>query len=434
MQQPQPTEENDSGDGKKSGKKKKTKRPGTKVIKPIGAGKSFALGLLASFILLIVFSLMLILYSTMNTSSLYNSYSSALEEALNTIDEAASNATLTPTDAIITQAMASNVNIVATVDGTNNDTSNETTSSDSNANSTTESSGNTEATTDAAADGDEDSNTVYGAGVIWSSTGYIVTNNHVIQDADTITVIHAGIEYDAEVVGTDSTSDIAVIKIDAKDLTPATLADSDTVSVGDWVMAIGNPYGLNDTLTVGNISATGRNDTLTSNGVAVLYADMLQTDAAINPGSSGGGLYNAAGQLIGITTVITSTDDGNQGIGYAIPTNLIESIASDLINGESASHADLGVTVDDVTEGVVETYGLTSTKGAYVANVVTSGAADSAGVVQGDIITEYNDEEVTDAQDLLYKIRASQVGDTVTLTLLRSGHEMTLTVKLGSDV
>lgn len=456
--QPQqmPNEPKDSGSNRD--KVSEAKKAGKKVIKPISAGKGFALGLLASFIMLITFSFLLILYSTTSTSSLFTSYSSALEEALNTIEEAASNATLTPTDAIISQALSSNVNIVVTVNnsddagssGTSTSdaddatgdsdgaTDDDTAAADDSTDATSNDNSTDEATTDAVLDEDADSvsgvTTVYGAGVIWSSNGHIVTNYHVIEDADEITVIYAGVEYSADVVGTDPTSDIAVIKINASDLTPVTLADSDTVSVGDWVMAIGNPYGLNDTLTVGNISATGRNDMRVSNGVTVLYANMIQTDAAINPGSSGGGLYNAAGQLIGITTVITSTDSGNQGIGYAIPTNIIESIASDLISGSSASHADMGVNVSDVTEDAVEAYGLTSTSGAYVTNVVTSGAADSAGVIQGDIIIGYNGEDVVDAQDLIYKIRASQVGDTVTLTLLRSGHEMTLTVKLGSDV
>ena len=383
---------------KKSTKETKAeaKQSGKKVIKPISAGKGFALGLVAAFIMMLIFSLVLILYSMMSDSARESQYNQMLDDARVAIQDMTTNVTLSPTEGTMTQAIGYNANIEATTGG-------------------------------------DDPKTIYGAGIIWSSDGNILTNNHVVAEAEQITVTYKDVKYPATVVGTDPTSDLAVIKINAKDLTPAQLADSATVSAGDWVMSIGNPYGLNDTVSSGIVSQTGRNDMLQDGQTTVLYANMIQTDAAINPGSSGGGLYNASGQLIGVTTIITSSDDGNQGIGYAIPANYVRSITTDIINGDAPRHADMGITVADVSEDEQNRFGLPDRRGASIQNVVASGPAANAGIVNGDIITDFGGVEVQDAQDLRYMIRARQIGDTVDVKILREGHEMTMQLRLGAD-
>ena len=282
--------------------------------------------------------------------------------------------------------------------------------------------------------GSDDEDEVHGSGVVVTSDGNIVTCLHVIENAKSITVKIDGKEYPATVTGTDPTSDIATIKVDAKNLKVTQFGDSSKVNQGDWCMAVGNPYGLNDTITVGNVSATGRDISYQGQTATVLYADMLQTDATVNPGNSGGGLYDASGEMIGMVSVITTDNDNSVGIAYAIPSNLLVPIAKNLVQGKTAQHAVIGASLGDVTQDMVSKYGLTSTDGAVVTSVTPSGPADNVKITQNDIIVKYDGKEVKNAQNLLFKVRASEINQQVTLTVLRNGKEMTFNVKLGSDV
>ncbi len=264
-----------------------------------------------------------------------------------------------------------------------------------------------------------------GSGFLISKDGYIVTNNHVVRDAESIQVKLSNDKvYDARIVGGDQKTDIAVIKINATDLPVAVLGDSDRLEVGQWAIAIGNPFGLDRTMTVGVISATGR----TNMGIET-YENFIQTDASINPGNSGGPLLNVYGEVIGINTAIVAA---GQGIGFAIPVNMAKPIFSQLVKKGSVSRGYLGVTIQPVTEELARSFGLGQAKGALVNDVMKGGPADKGGVRQGDIITALNGKEVKDPSHLQRMVAETGVGTAAHITVFREGSSLTLAIALSS--
>jgi serine protease Do len=256
-----------------------------------------------------------------------------------------------------------------------------------------------------------------GSGVIVTKDGYILTNNHVVDGADEVKVAMTdGREFTAKVIGRDPKSDIAVIKIDAQDLPAVTMADSDKVEVGDVVLAIGNPFGIGQTVTTGIVSATGR-----SGAVGLDYEDFIQTDAAINPGNSGGALVDAEGRLIGINTAILSRSGGNQGIGFAIPANLTRDVMGSLIKDGHVTRGFLGVMIQDVTPALAHEFKLKDNSGALVGDVTPRSPAEKAGIQSGDIIEEFNGKKVADGRHLKLEVARIQPGTKVAVKLLRDG-------------
>nr|WP_232286732.1 Do family serine endopeptidase [Pelobacter propionicus] len=262
-----------------------------------------------------------------------------------------------------------------------------------------------------------------GSGFIISRDGYIVTNEHVVRDAESIQVKLSNDKvYDARVVGSDQKTDIAVIKINAGDLPVAVLGDSDKLEVGQWAVAIGNPFGLDRTMTVGVISATGR-----SNVGIETYENFIQTDASINPGNSGGPLLNVHGEVIGINTAIVAA---GQGIGFAIPVAMAKPIFTQLINKGSVSRGWMGVTIQPVTEELGRSFGLHQAKGALISGVVAGSPADKGGLRQGDIITAFNGTEVKDPAQLQRLVAEAGIGRPVRVTLFRNGRSLELSMTL----
>ena len=271
-----------------------------------------------------------------------------------------------------------------------------------------------------------------GSGFIISDDGYILTNHHVIEDSDSITVtMYSGEDYDAELIGYDESNDIAVLKIEAEGLAPVVLGDSDNLNVGDDVVAIGNPLGeLTFSLTAGTISAKGREVTF-SNGVTM---DLLQTDCAINSGNSGGALFNMYGEVIGVTNAKYSSSGSEasiDNIGFAIPLNSIRSIVESIIEKGYISKPYLGVSVSDVGENYL-IYGLPA--GAAVQGVTADSPAEKAGLQKGDIVTKIDDADITCANDLVDRVAASAAGDKLVLTVYRSGQTLEITVEIGEQI
>jgi Do/DeqQ family serine protease len=275
-----------------------------------------------------------------------------------------------------------------------------------------------------------------GSGVIISADGYIVTNNHVVDGADELTVsLNEGSkEYSARVIGADKTTDLALIKIDAKDLPAITIANSDNVKVGEWVLAVGNPLGLNNTVTAGIISAKAR--TLGANGVE----SFIQTDAAINAGNSGGALVNTNGELVGINAMLYSQTGSYSGYGFAIPTTMMNKVVEDLKKFGTVQRAMIGISGRDVKtqvdlekeEGKEATdYG--TMEGIYVGEVVDGSAASEAGIEKGDIITEVDGQKVTKFGDLSGIIAQKRPGDKITLTYLHNKKKQTKIVTLRNE-
>ncbi|ACM19386.1 periplasmic trypsin-like serine protease lipoprotein DegQ [Geotalea daltonii FRC-32] len=261
-----------------------------------------------------------------------------------------------------------------------------------------------------------------GSGFIISKDGYIITNDHVVRDAESIQVTLSDEKtYKGKVVGGDPKTDIAVIKINANgDLPVAVLGDSDKLSVGQWSIAIGNPFGLNRTVTVGVISATGR-----SNMGIETYENFIQTDASINPGNSGGPLLNVYGEVIGINTAIVAS---GQGIGFAIPINMAKIAVPQLIKKGNVTRGWLGVSIQPVTEDLAQSFGLNKTQGALVSDVVPGSPAAKAGVRQGDIITGFAGKEIKSVQQLQLTVANTPVGSAVEIEVLREGQTKKLTV------
>ncbi len=265
-----------------------------------------------------------------------------------------------------------------------------------------------------------------GSGVIVSEDGYIITNNHVIEGADTIKVSILGKsgEYDAKLVGTDTKSDLAVIKVELKGLNAVTFYDSDKVKVGDLVFALGNPFGVGETITQGIISATGRS----SVGI-VEYEDFIQTDASINPGNSGGALVNSAGYLIGINSAIISRSGGNAGVGFAIPSNMVKTIGKTLIEVGKFTRAYLGVSISDVSDELSSFYGKKS--GALITSVEENTPAEKIGLKRGDLVISVNDKAIDSANILRNVIGAMAPGTKVTISFIRNKtlHEKSVTLE-----
>ncbi len=278
-----------------------------------------------------------------------------------------------------------------------------------------------------------------GSGVVLSEDGYILTNNHVVEGGAAWTVTIEGKTYDCDLVGTDPTSDVAVLKAkDASGLTPMEIGDSNELIVGEWVMTIGSPFGLEQSVATGIVSATNRSQIITGaesgSDTDTIYPNMIQTDAAINPGNSGGAMVDAQGRLIGINTLITSYSGNYSGVGFAIPVNYAMGIADKLIAGEEPTYAQLGVSLSDITSAVAQNYGLSSDTGAYVAEVVPDSAAAQAGIVKGDIITGFNGKEVASSSDLMLDVRGEQPGTEVTLTVVKAdGQTQDVKVTLGES-
>ncbi len=264
-----------------------------------------------------------------------------------------------------------------------------------------------------------------GSGFIISADGFILTNNHVVEKADAITVKLQGDkkEYRAKLVGQDTETDLALIKIEPGSRLPALeFGDSDDAKVGEWVVAIGNPFGLNHTVTAGIISAKGR---IIGAGP---YDDFIQTDASINPGNSGGPLLNMDGKVIGVNTAIVAA---GQGIGFAIPSDTVEDVMQQLKDNKKVRRGLLGVHVQDVDQNTAKALGLGKARGALVAQVMNEGPALDAGLQAGDVITAVNGEDVEDSHELTRKIGAMAPGDKVELALIRKGDEKSVSITLG---
>ena len=273
-----------------------------------------------------------------------------------------------------------------------------------------------------------------GSGVIIdASEGYILTNNHVIQDADEIKVkLYDKRELEAEIVGTDPMSDIAVIQIEGLDLTEADIGDSDDLKVGEWVMAIGSPFGLhlNHTVTAGIVSARGRSDVISR----LNYEDFIQHDAAINPGNSGGALLNLHGELVGINTAIATggLSNSNAGVGFAIPINQAMRVVEDLIVSGSVTRGWLGVSIQDIDENMAKALDLEIRDGAIIAQVLKNSPAEKGGIKEQDIILEVDGKEVGNSSQLKNLVSSHRPGEETDLLILRDGLELDLTVELGA--
>ena len=262
-----------------------------------------------------------------------------------------------------------------------------------------------------------------GSGFIISQDGYIFTNNHVVEKADKILVkLSNGKEYDAKVIGKDAKTDIALIKIKPTESLPvADIGNSDKLRVGEWVMAIGNPFGLEQTVTVGIVSAKGR---VIGAGP---YDNFIQTDASINPGNSGGPLFDMEGKVIGINTAIIAQ---GQGIGFAIPISMAKTILPDLKSSGKVTRGWMGVSVQDVSEDIAKSLGLKTQKGALISDVVEGDPAEKAGLRAGDVITEINGKPVNNSHDLLLMIAALRVGENVKVRVIRDGQEKTFQISI----
>lgn len=265
-----------------------------------------------------------------------------------------------------------------------------------------------------------------GSGFIIDGDGYIVTNNHVIADADSISVrLSDDRQFSADVVGTDEKTDLALLKIDADDLAISTLGDSDTTRVGDWVVAIGNPFGLGGTATVGIVSARGRD---IRSGP---YDDYMQIDASINRGNSGGPVFNTAGEVVGVNTAIFSPNGGSVGIGFAIPVNQVRSIVDELKSKGSIDRGWLGVQLQDLNEDLADSLGLESQRGALVADVVHDSPAKHAGIEVGDVILGYAGQDIKNAKELARLVGGADGGDKISLSIWRDSDLLDLDVQLG---
>lgn len=266
-----------------------------------------------------------------------------------------------------------------------------------------------------------------GSGVIVSRDGYILTTYHVVQNAEEIKItLNDKREFKGKVIGSDPQTDIAVIKIEAKELPAVRMGNSGSAKAGDVVVAIGNPFGLNQTITMGIVSAVGR----VNIGISE-YEDFIQTDAAINPGNSGGALVNTNGDLIGINTAIFSTSGGFMGIGFAIPSNVANSIAQSIIKQGKVIRGWLGVTVQDLTPELAKSFGIKKEQGALVTDVMKGSPAEKAGLRRGDLVTEFEGKPVENSATLRNMVAAIAPGKTVKLRVVREGRDETITATTG---
>jgi serine protease Do len=263
-----------------------------------------------------------------------------------------------------------------------------------------------------------------GSGVIADKDGYILTNSHVVKDADDIKIKLSDMrEFKGKVIGTDPKTDLAIIKIEAHNLPVIKIGDSDKMRVGETVIAIGTPFGLNQTVTSGIVSAVGRANV----GIAE-YEDFIQTDAAINPGNSGGALVNVRGELIGINTAIFSTSGGYQGIGFAVPSNMAKAVMGSLIKSGKVVRGWLGVSIQPVTPDLAKQFGLKEEKGALVGDVIEDGPAEKAGIQRGDVIVEFDGREVTDPAGLRNMVAGTSPEKQIAIKVLRAGKPKTMNI------
>jgi serine protease Do len=265
-----------------------------------------------------------------------------------------------------------------------------------------------------------------GSGSIVRPDGYILTNNHVVGGADKIIVqMYDGTEMEAELIGTDPESDIAVVKVDGENLPVLPMGDSKEILVGESVIAVGNPFGLSQTVTYGIVSAKGRT------GIGITeYEDFIQTDAAINPGNSGGPLVSLDGKIVGVNTAIFTRSGGYQGIGFAVPINMARGIMEDLINDGRVSRGWLGVGIQDVTPELAKAFRLDDTKGTLITGVMPGTPAEKAGIQKGDVVLRLNGEVVESSNDLRNEIANARADAEVQLDLVRDGASLTLMVTL----
>lgn len=261
-----------------------------------------------------------------------------------------------------------------------------------------------------------------------SDTSYILTNNHVVEDADKIRVtFQDGREFDAKVTGADPKSDIAILEIEGSEHPALSLGNSSNLEVGEWVVAVGNPFGLSHTLTVGVVSAKGRS------GLGINdYEDFIQTDAAINPGNSGGPLLNLDGEVVGINTAIFSRSGGYMGVGFAIPVNLAKNIAAQLIDSGEVTRGYLGIVIQNMTPELADSFDIDEKKGILVAQVSEDSPAEKAGLKVGDLIVQYKGEKVTEVADFRNRVALTSPGSRANLTVIRDGKRKVINVKIGN--
>lgn len=380
-----------------------------KRVKPIGAGKAFALGLLAAILVGTIPTAVAYMMAS-GTRSHVNKILGGFETDIGKkVDAQTSQIALTAASSAREAATKATANITVAFDG-----------------------------------GDKGvQHSTYGSGIVINqtdTTAYVLTNYHVIEGASSILVTIQKDDYTATPVGEgDPRSDIAVLKIEG--LAPqvkldlANIGNSDEVQQGDWCFATGNPHGFHDSMSVGTVSAVHRNIPKSIYTENIIYANMIQTDVSMNPGNSGGGLWDAHGSLVGITSLIWSMDGGNEGLGFAIPSNYAIGVANDLIEGRNPTHAVIGASLASVPDSAVQSFGLSSSDGAYVETVTKAGPAERAGLTDGDIIIRIGDEEINSPDDLHVTVRGKTVGSDVEVTFLRQGKEMskTLTLGAGSD-
>ncbi len=278
--------------------------------------------------------------------------------------------------------------------------------------------------------------TYSGSGVLLDEDGYMLTNSHVIEGAQAISCTIDDKSYQAEVVGADPSSDLAVIKVDFQGdaHTPIEVGSSADVEVGEWVMAIGSPFGYDLSVSTGIVSSLYHSTILTSQNGNKIYTNLIQTDAAINPGNSGGALVNERGQLVGINSIISSYSGSSSGVGFAIPSDYAIGVAAALINGEEVPHAYIGTNVRTVNAQIASMNQLPVSQGAYVISVVQDGPAAQAGLQEGDIITAIGDTPVNSADGLILAVRSRLIGEKTTITYWRGNEEHTVDITLGSDL
>lgn len=271
-----------------------------------------------------------------------------------------------------------------------------------------------------------------GSGVIISADGFIATNNHVVDGADEIEVVlNDNRSYQAKVIGVDENTDLAVLKIDEQNLTAIRYGDSDQINIGEWVLAIGNPYEFRSTVTAGIISAKGRNINILNGSYKI--ESFIQTDAAVNPGNSGGALVNLRGELVGINTAIASPSGAFAGYSFAVPVSLVKKVVSDLVEYGKVQRALLGISIYDVNAQLAEQYDLSVLKGIYVNGVIEDRAADRAGIEQGDVIIAIDDKPVNNVAQLQEQVAVKRPGDEVEVKFIRDGKEKLAIARLRNE-
>jgi len=260
-----------------------------------------------------------------------------------------------------------------------------------------------------------------GSGVVISKDGYIITNNHVVEDGTSVKITFSNNrELDAKIVGTDPTTDLALLKVDSDNLEPLKFGNSDNTKVGEWVLAVGNPFNLASTVTAGIVSAKGRNIDILA-GTNFSIESFIQTDAVVNPGNSGGALVNASGELIGINTAIMTESGGYEGYSFAVPANLVQKVITDLRDYGEVKRAVLGVTINNVTDQDARLYDLEEVAGVKVNGIVAGGSADQAGLEKYDIILEVNSQKVKSVASLQETVAQFRPGDEISLLYVRDG-------------